>query len=201
MNMPRVSLILLSLIAGACGAAGPTGTELGEPPIAFRGYRPMTTAGVIYAEANYTDHASKLGIDLAYYEEVIPINLRVQKQGAGAADQQIVLSPRDMDLRLILADGTAIRPVDVDRLAGNQDEETAKKIRDNSFKGGLLDRDAKEGFVFFGLEPDEEFEIDGRTIRHGRGGVIRSFDLADSLLVFNLTNKSEKIPFYVGVQR
>lgn len=197
----RICSALLLLVAGGCGGISVSGNEFGGPPKSFRGFPSLTLEGIVYAEARYTDHAADLGIDLVEYERVLPILLQVRLRGQGADEAQIVLKPARMDLRLVLPDGTVLRPAYVDDIASRQDEEIGKRIRSRAFKGGLLEQEPTEGYVLFALQPAEQFEVSGREIRHVRDGVVRTFDLAKSLLAFDLSiGESTITPFYVGVQ-
>lgn len=200
----RVCASLLLSLVSACGSVSVEGTDLGAPPSSLRGFQPQNFAGIVYAEARYADHETALDVDLVDEEQTVPIQLKVQMQGRGAQEAQIMLNPRRMDLRLLLPDGTEIRSVDSDGVAERQDDDVATLIRDRAFRGGLLQQGKpSEGFLFFPLQPDAEFDIEGRVIKHLSGGIVRSFDLADSLLAFNLSigAAGEVQPFYVGIQR
>ena len=80
--------------------------------------------------------------------------------------------------------------------------DAAGQIRKLAFDGGLLtDNQYKKGYVYFSLQPEDDFRLDGNRVEHGRNGIVRRFEISGSLLVFNLTVDEKLRPFYVGTAK
>jgi hypothetical protein len=199
----RLLLVLSALAFASCSSVAVVGEELGGPPRDRRAYPPQTLEGIVYAQARYADHVAEFGQDLVEDAAVVPIRLRVQLRGQGAGEAQILLDPSRMNLRLVLADGAALQPVPFDDFAGVLDDEAAAAVRKLAFRGGLLEEQATEGYVFFALRPPAEFAMASRVVRHGDRGIVRSFDITSSLLAFDaaIGSGGQRRPFYVGIER
>jgi len=125
----------------------------------------------------------------------------MQLRGEGQDSAQILIKPSRMKARLYLLDGTALRQVHADEAADRLKEKAAKRVRANAFKGGLLGPLPTEGFLFFALDPVEEFETKGRKLTHVHGGIGHRFDLTHSLLAFEVAVQDSSQEIYVGIQR
>lgn len=191
------------LVLAGCGSVGVEGAEFGGPPRAHRDFPPQTLEGIVYAQARFTDHATEFGADLIEEARVVPIRLKMQLRGRGANEAQILLNPARMGLRLVLPDGAVLAPVSLDDVAKVLDDDVAAKVRKAAFRGGLLHSDPTEGYLFFSLQPPTEFAMSGRVVRHAHQGVVRSLDVADSLLAFKIAigGDDTQSPFYVGIER
>lgn len=201
----RSHLLVLALLLAGCGSSGVQGEDFGGPPTALSGFPPQSIEGIVYAQARYADHARELGVDLLSSDGIIPIKLKVLLRGSGQQEAQIYLNPERMNLRMYLPDGTILRSLSTDDVVSQVSrEKVAQVIRDSAFRGDLLSTTGIEGYVFFRLRPRDEFEVDGRRLRHASRGVTHSMDLTDSLIAFDLsveTGGNLLQPFYVGIQR
>jgi hypothetical protein len=194
-----LSLALSTLCA--CGSDGPKGETLGRFGRDIEGFTSKTIDHDVYAEASYEpNYRAVFGYELLNKRNIIPVNLRVRLAPSFDGDDNIILTTEEMNLRLYLPDGTALAHVSAEDVANmvNRDD-AAAKIRQLAFEGGLLnDNDYKQGYVYFSLQPENDFRIDRNRVDHGRNGVVRQLDLAGSLLAFNLTVDDKSRPFFVG---
>lgn len=198
-------LALLALALVGCGSSGVSGTELGPMPRGAQGFPAMTFGEFVYAQAAWVNHERDLDVDTVEEADVLPIELQVRLAGGGQQGAQILLDPDRANLRLYLPDGTVLPSVSMEDIEPRISRRKVDRVRDLSFKGGLLTEENRKGFVFFALEPGgkEAFEIDGRNLRHNTRGVVRSMDLADSVVAFELsvgTGGAQVQNFYVGIQ-
>lgn len=199
----RLLLSLGSLALAGCGAVGVQGEEFGQPPRSFRVFSHQKLEGAVYAQASIKDQVSAFGVDLVEAAGVVPIHLQVQLSGAGSgAAGNMLLGSGTMGLRLVLADGGVLKEVPLqDVVRAVDDEDVEKKLRALKFPGGLLTTTPMSGYVFFELAPPTEYAMVGRTVRHGRNGIVHSFDVADSLVSFDIDiGNGKKVPFFVGVE-
>ncbi len=189
------------LIAAGCASSGIEGADFGTAPAHLGGFPPQTFEGIVHASASFGDHKQELGTDLLGGRLIVPVKLAVLLRGEGQDTAQIQATVRSMNLRLFLPDGTCVPSMSIDDVVAGTSQKSAERIRDKAFESHLLGGEAIEGYVFFGLEPRHEFEVDGHTIKHVRGGVLRTMRAADSLLSFHLEVNSLSQPFFVGLQR
>ncbi len=167
----------------------------------FEGFPPQALEGIVYAQAAFDEnHAETFRHDLMR-KGIIPIHLGMQLRGEGQENAQILIKPDRMKARLYLIDGTALRQVHADDVADRVKERSARLIRDNAFKGGLLSAQANEGYLFFAFDPLDEFQAKGRKLTHVNQGISHHFDLAHSLMAFEVTVHNSSQEIYVGIQR
>ncbi|MCA8977475.1 MAG: hypothetical protein KDC98_22320, partial [Planctomycetes bacterium] len=156
----RMIVTLSLLVFAGCSSVGVEGVEFGGPPSAHRRFPALSPEGIVYGQARYADHVADLGVDLIEVARVVPVNLMVRLHRAGGAELHMV-DPSRMHLRMILSDGSVMESVGVDQVVADLDEEIAAKVRARSFRGGLLEEQPKEGYVFFGITPPTKFEMSG----------------------------------------
>lgn len=183
----------------------------GSPPIvksdvvgataAFDGFPPQALEGIVYAQALFDgDYEDTFGTDLVT-RGVVPVHVTMQLRGQGQENAQILIKPGRMDARLYLIDGTALPHVTADEVAGALKEKFAREVRQHAFQGGLLGSEPNEGYLFFSLQSEGEFEAQGRAVRHDVDGIQRRLDLTHSLLAFDVMVEDTPKAFYVGIQR
>lgn len=197
------SSILAACLALACACSSPPDPkpDLGGPPASFPGFPGLAHEDMVNAQAAFEpNHAGLFGIDLLSERAIVPVRLEVGLRGEGAENRVILLNPDQWGLTLYLQDGTALRSVDPEELAGAVSKKIAQKVRDQRFKPGFLEKQTTSGFVFFALEPKGEFKVDGREIGHVRSGFVRGNDLYHSLVSFRVTIDDELRPFFVGIK-
>lgn len=198
----RMLVCLSALTLAACGAVGVQGEEFGAAPRSFRVFSHQKLDGAVYAQASFKDQTSDFGVDLVEAAGVVPIFLQVQLSGPAGAGTNMMLGSGSMGLRLVLADGGVLKEVPLqDVVRAVDDADVEKKLRELKFPGGLLTATPMGGYVFFALQPPTEYAMAGRSLRHGRQGIVHSFDVADSLVSFDIDiGNGKKIPFFVGVE-
>ena len=167
----------------------------------FEGFPPQALEGIVYAQAGYDEnHKAAFRYDLVR-KGIIPVRLTMQLRGEGQDNAQILIKPGRMKARLYLIDGTALAQVHADEVADRLNERSARLVRERAFKGGLLGSDPTEGYLFFALEPEKAFRAKGRRLTHIHEGITHRFDLAHSLLAFEVANQNSSQEIYVGIQR
>lgn len=201
--LPLVPSLLLLLAACGGGKRVVKGNDLGPAPASMAGFPAQNFEGLVYAQAEFKDHARFFGTDLVERGGILPIWLKVQLRGEGQNEAQIFLSPDRMNLRLFLPDGTTLAAVPAAAAIAAAPEKRRPAISDNAFRGDILSTESTEGFVFFQLAPAAAYEVQGATVRHEQGGIVRTMNLTASLVAFDLsldTGPDTSRPFYVGIQ-
>jgi hypothetical protein len=194
--------LLLTGLLAACSSGGSKGDAIAVQRSDFVGFPAQTLESIVYAHARFpADHERLLGVDLIDEENIIPVALTVRLRGKDQEKAQIFLSAEQMGLTLYLPDGTALSPVDVERVVRPLRDRDADRIRAQAFQPGLLGPESDEGFVFFKLAPGKDFRVDGEKVLHVESGIARPMILTGSLLAFNVTIEDHLEPFYVGLQR
>ena len=200
--MKRLILITLALLPFSCLGSKPR-LLLDHSTLVhgFEGFPPQALEGIVYAQAAYDeDHAKTFRHDLMR-KGIIPVRLNMQLRGVGQENAQILIKPGRMNARLYLIDGTPLGQVRADDVADRLGERPARLVREHAFQGGLLGSQPTTGYLFFALEPLEEFKSKGRNLTHTQEGVAHRFDLAHSLLAFEVAIQNSSQEIYVGIQR
>ncbi len=199
--MKLILCATLGLAAVACSSPPEPRFELGAAPSSFLGFPALSQEDMVVAQASFQpDHARTFEEDLVRAAGVIPVRLDVRLRGEGAEDRSILLNPDQWELALYLQDGTALRQINAEELAESLPKKPAQKVRDNRFITGPLNKEPTTGFVFFLLDPKDDFEVDGRSVVHTQGKTRNGLDLYQSLVSFRVTIDDVFYPFYVGIK-
>lgn len=205
---PLRSLASLALAAlagcASSGGAVPEKGAIARPPQAPNGFVANAAAeGVVIAEARFfTNHEAIFGEDLIAEEGVIPIALRIGLPSKTDEQQDVQLTPDQMNFRLYLQDGTVLLAAPPEEVAKDEDK-IAARVGQKKLEHGFLKLSGgmKEGFVYFKLKPSDAFELDGGALLHTVGAVTRRLDIARSLVSFQLTRGGQVFPFFIGLSR
>ncbi|HUR29028.1 MAG TPA: hypothetical protein VM509_12635, partial [Planctomycetota bacterium] len=155
------------------------------------------------AEARYVPGQKQtFGVDLLDEAQVVAVFVKIGLPSKSGDEQDVQLTPEQMEFRLHLQDGTVAEAVPPESVFKGK-EQVVAKIADKALQHGFLKLSGgvKEGFVYFKLRPKDGFEIDGNTVVHVVGDVKREIDLSRSLLSFQLTRGGKATPFFIGVAR
>lgn len=195
MFRPIIGALLLALLSTAC-TSHPLQQVTGLPSL-----KPGASKKNVWAEASFlSDHASVFGTDLVSSYGIVPVALKMGYQGGDAPRAYLP----DMEMRLFLSDGTALKFRAYDDLPVPADVQ--ERIVEQAFQKIVLDPwdEAKhsQAFVFFELPLGTEFEaLSGTRVRHLSEPLWRDLELADSLLSFVYTDDEGKWPVNVGLQQ
>jgi hypothetical protein len=187
-----------ALITAGCKSQPSPNFNLGEAPQKFTGYEAATNQYFTSVKASFEpNYEETFDYDLLD-ERIIPIELTAQALDETAALGEVWLKPNSWNPQLFLQDGTALRLMEIDELK-EVSTKVFKTASDLRFSPGDL-RNEITGWLFFKLEPEAAFQIDGRKITHKRGETTSEIDLYHSMLSFTLTIKDETFPFYIGIK-
>ncbi len=207
MRFFHVSLLSVALCSAVLVGTGCSSSKAKDgsftTPRSFDGFPADASVGILQAEARfYVNHAELLDdYDLIEKERVVPVALRVGLRGAGMNETQARLLAESGDMRMYLADGTAL----VSRSYGKI-EPRREKQRDALYglahKGGSLTNfdGANYGLVFFALQKGDSYDADSRSIVRVEGGVKRVLDLTKSVCAFKVTIGEETRTLYIGLK-
>lgn len=193
MSRPLVGALLLALLSSAC-SSHPLQRVSGLPAL-----KPGASTRNVWAEASFlSDHPRVFGTDLVSDYGLVPVALKMGYQSGEAPRAYLP----NMEMRLFLADGTALKFRAYDDLPVPSGVQA--RIVEQAFQKIVLDPwdEAKhsQAFVFFELPRGPEFEVLGPTrVRHKTEPLWRDIDLADSLLSFVYTDDEGKWPVNVGL--
>jgi hypothetical protein len=207
MRLSKLPLVTLALCCAAFVGSGCSSNKakdgVFETPRSFDGFPADESMGILQAEARfYVNHAELLDdYDLIERERVVPVALRVGLRGAGMNETQARLLTESGDMRMYLADGTALVSRSYAKI-----EPRREKQRDALYglahKGGSLTNfdTATYGLVFFALQKGDEYDADSRSIERVDGGVKRVLDLTKSVCAFKVTLGEETRTLYIGLK-
>lgn len=205
MDIPKVAIALVAGLAVACASSGGARSGRGTiagPPENYPGFTRTVQYGNAWAEATfYTDYEDIFDTDLIGREDVIPVALKLGLRGEGQETSTLRVTPEHMNLRLYLEDGTVLYAMPFDQVAPKR-RTTRERVTEEALKTDLLKLwdNAEEGFVFFRIAPEKEFDVDDTTITHVHDGIGRQLELTESLLAFQLTTDEGTAPIYVGIK-
>ena len=198
-----LALLALGACAGAppsaAGAAGPR-EQVARPLDEFPRYPAERIAGAVAVEARlYTDHDLIFGADLARDAHVLPIALRLGLAPGAAASARF--APDEARMRLYLPDGTVLASLpaaSISTASRKFDQRVAARGHEACLLGDW--GAAREGFVFFALEPADELRLDGGVLLHKRGAVVRRLLLSRALMGFEVEVDGRPVEVHVGVE-
>ncbi len=193
----RVTSLLL-LAAGWTACASPARGIVSSPP-GFGGFPTRSSDAELWAEAVlYTDHADRLGADLAG-ARVLPVALRVGTITAPPnAEERFALRPETLDARLFLQDGTVLEWTRPDAVPARGRVRNAATNRGLALSLVPTWENAEEGFLFFTLPPG--VDVKSHYALTARNGVYREVDLNHSLLCFRVETPEGTREIKVGVR-
>ncbi len=195
--------LALGLVAACATTENPFATPsvLDAPPANFNGFPPQTLQGIVFASARWVpDHEELFGVDLISRAGVVPVAVTVRLRGQGQSEAQVLLNPERMDPELVLQDGTVLAAVGVEDVIARLPARYAATLRSRALKTGLVSANGEEGFLFFALEPQKSFDVDGTSVVHETEVGPRALSLVASLLTFGVVVDGAVKPFYVGLQ-
>lgn len=194
----RRLLLCLPFLAAGCGSVEP---YLGDAPKSLEGFPIQTTEGQIYATASLGDPERHFGVDLVDEARAVPILLKAHKNEDAENRGVVELFPRQMNLRLFLADGTVLERVQMDELDFEPDDAELRQLNRRRFRGGPLKAEDLEGYVFFQLPPENLMEVEGSIAQMRTSRPVMSIDLRKSVLAFDWTlgDGGGRQTFFVGV--
>jgi hypothetical protein len=194
--------LAVALCVAACATDGgvPTQGRIPAPPKASNDFGLDPQVATIVVRARFVEEHERLfGVDLIEEFGVIPIAVKIGLKGEGSENETVYASPADMNFRLYLEDGTALKFVPATMIT--EDEELSRKISTRAMQDDDLANfnDAKHAFVFFQLTPRKDFAVVGQKVAHRAGSIERSLSLDRSLLAFSTKRAGNPVPFYLGV--
>jgi len=176
----------------------------------FDGFPTNFAEGDLLAVARFkVNHASssECRVDLIEAKRVIPIWVTTGLTKDAVPSQTTLITREHMDMRLYLPDGTALMPIaDLDGMVDSLSSTPKQYVSGRLFGGEALqqfstERDApNNGYVFFQIPANQDIAVRGRTVSHTVGDAIRSFDLNEALVSFNITVDGKPHAVMVGVQ-
>ena len=181
----------------------PKGGTIGKPTASNGFVSNAQVPGLVIAEARWSPGQKFDGLDVLDEEQLIAVFVKIGLPSKSADEQDVQLTPEQMEFRLQLQDGTVLDAISPES-AVKGDEKLTTALVDKALQHGFLKLSGgvKEGFVYFKLRPKDDFEVDGRDVVHvAGGGVRRELDLSRSLLSFQLTRGGQSTPFFIGVAR
>ena len=199
--MSRCSRLLagvLALGAASCASGVP---RQAQRPGDSAGYPPQATRGPVHVEARYyLDQDKIFGGDMVQDLSMVPIAVRLGVVGGGIDMTEIPAAPEDMDMVLILADGTVLRRVAPETLDVRR-RRFARLVQE-ALVGGFLPSwtDPREGFVYFELPSGVRLDQSELIVRRAIPGGLRKMDLLDSVLSFTLPIDDQRREVNVGLQ-
>ncbi len=202
---PRLPLLratgaaLLALLA-ACSSDGLKGVDIVGPSRNFPRFPSQAIEGIVYVQARLADQQKLFDADLVAEHGVFPLVLTLQLKGQGQSERQIRLEPERLNLRMYLPDGGVLAPLSHEEVAAKLEGQAAANASSSALRGGLLGTEANRGLVYFRLDP-QSYEASGRNALHVVDGRATRFDLANSLLAFDINVEDEIQTFFVGIER
>jgi hypothetical protein len=155
----------------------------------------------VRVEARYLlDQAELMGGDLLEDHGLVPVALRIGVVPTTAQAGRLTADLPQMDLALVLADGTLLRRVAPEDL-GLRQRRLERLVREG-FEGGILPpwERAREGFVYFALPPGASGDSQALTVQVRLPHGTRTLDLRGSLLSFELVVDGAPETLRVGLQ-
>ena len=199
MKLPSLALFLCLASCASSKAIVAPGNAVADS--GFDGFPAQSLEGIVYAQASFdADYEETFHVDLID-RGILPIHVNMQLRGEGQENAQILVRPGRMGARLYLLDGTVLEHVPADQITPSLKEKAAREVRRLAFQGGLLGSYAREGYLYFALVPEEDFDANGRSLVHTVDGIARSLDVTHSLFAFDVMVEDQATPFYVGIQR
>ena len=194
---------VVGVVLCACGSTGPSGkTFARSAPAGDVGFPSQTSEGAVYAEARFReDHRGDLGLDLIKQRRIMPVELMVQLAPGEAGSRTVTIKGEQMSPRLYLQDGTALDPVDPERVIDTVRKRDREQVREQVFRAGILSLRPTKGYLFFELPEPREFAAEGYEARRASGEALRLLRLDSSVLAFDVSDQDERFTMYVGVQR
>lgn len=189
---------LLALGLASCAAGVPLQASR---PGDSAGYPPQATQGPVHVEARYyLDQIAIFGGDMTFDLSLVPVALRMGVVGGGIDSTEIPAAPEDMDLVLILPDGTFLRRVPPEKLDVRR-RRFARLVQE-ALVGGFLPSwtTPREGFVYFELPAGVSLDPDSLSVRRSVHGTRRSMDFLDSIVSFTVPIDDERREINVGLQ-
>ncbi|MFT7462656.1 MAG: hypothetical protein ACI9EF_000998 [Pseudohongiellaceae bacterium] len=174
----------------------------------FDGFPSIYGTDELRATAKFKlDHREEFYTDLIEERGVIPIRLSVGLTEGIPRNDNTLITADHLDIQLHLPDGTTLLPEgNLSGLMNSLDSNPQKRVRLRVFRGEVLepfneDRgSANTGYFFFQLPADEVMSVVGLTVSHTAGDAIRTFDLNQALVSFNVTVDGKRHAVMVGVQ-
>lgn len=191
-------ILLLLLTLGACAAPRPM--RSGDRS-ALDGFPPQATRGPVHVEARYyLDQGRIFGGDLLAGYELVPVALRLGLVEGALQASEVNADPDEMDLVLLLPDGTVCPRVGPEALRVRR--RRYERLVQEALPGGLLPHwtAAREGFVYFAAPPGVRFDPQDLTVRRDAPGGERRMHLLDSLVSFQLPVGERLRELNVGLQ-
>ncbi len=205
----RPSTLVLCILLGACSSA-PSAAKTHGPPPEFRGSFPARAElsrshgqVVVVAEASYVGrHERMLGAELTQFG-ILPVRLSLGLTGKHLQQTHIQLDAKSWNLRLVLPDGSLLRPVSEADLEGTYASSARAKMEEHSLRSGpLLDlriAREKELFVYFKL-PETGWSFQGDRLLFQSSDQKEQFKLAHALLAFDVQENGQPLSIRVGLQ-
>lgn len=195
---PRAATACILALA-ACTAPGQHHGD--EDRDEFEGYPAKAALGPVRVEGRYyVDQARIFGGDLVATYGLVPVALRLGVAANNGYTTEVSAIPDDMDLVLLLADGTPLPRLAPEHPAVRR--RRFERLVQEALHAGLLPHfeSAREGFVYFALPPDVAIESGSLSVRRMVPGGERRLDLLDSVVVFRLPVEGAWLELHVGLE-
>ncbi len=220
---PSLAALLLCASCASTDGEVPAGGTI-KKPTASNGFVSIAAVpGLVIAEARFVaNQEDTFGVELTEDLGIVPVFIKIGLPSTSGTEQDVQLSPEQMDFRLVLQDGTALETVRAETIIKENSRLSAVIRGDRVLSGGRgvdrrpgtlisegalqpgflrLSGGVKEGYVYFLLKPAGAYEVEGSSVVHSVKEVHRELDLSRSLMSFKLTRGGQTTSFFIGVAR